>query len=80
VVYLSVFVTGIAYLIYFMGWFVPAPAAVLWFFFLKPVLASVFAIVFLGEKITLNLIFGTFLILLGMAVMFYWEKIRQRFV
>jgi len=49
-------------------------------FFLKPVLASVFAIVFLGEKITLNLIFGTFLILLGMAVMFYWEKIRQRFV
>jgi len=80
VVYLSVFVTGIAYLIYFMGLVRTGAGSGSVVFFLKPVLASVFAIVFLGEKITLNLIFGTFLILLGMAVMFYWEKIRQRFV
>lgn len=79
-VYLSVFVTGIAYLIYFMGLVRTGAGSGSVVFFLKPVLASVFAIVFLGEKITLNLIFGTFLILLGMAVMFYWEKIRQRFV
>jgi drug/metabolite transporter (DMT)-like permease len=49
-------------------------------FFLKPVLASVFAIVFLNEKITLNLVLGTVLTLLGMAVMLYWERIKQKFV
>jgi len=80
VIYLSVFVTGIAYLTYFMGLTRTGAGSGSMVFFLKPVLASVFAIVFLNEKITLNLVLGTVLTLLGMAVMLYWERIKQKFV
>ncbi|HOM03761.1 MAG TPA: DMT family transporter [Acetivibrio sp.] len=80
VVYLSVFVTGIAYLTYFMGLTRTGAGSGSVVFFLKPVLASVFAIIFLGEKINLNLVLGTALTLLGMAVMLYWDKIKQKFV
>nr|WP_243467474.1 DMT family transporter [Acetivibrio straminisolvens] len=80
VVYLSVFVTGIAYLTYFMGLTRTGAGSGSMVFFLKPVLASLFAIVFLSERVTLNLVLGTALILLGMAVMLYWEGIWKKFV
>lgn len=79
VVYLSVFVTGIAYLTYFMGLTRTGAGSGSMVFFLKPVLASIFAIIFLDEKITLNLMLGTVLTLLGMAVMLYWERIKKSF-
>ncbi len=62
VLYLSVFVTGIAYLTYFKGLSIAGAGKGSLVFFIKPVLASAIAVIFLSEHITVNLLAGTFLI------------------
>lgn len=63
--YLTLFVTGIAYYTYFLGLTYMNAGAGSMIFFIKPILASIFAWIFLDEKISINLIIGTFIILLG---------------
>ncbi len=67
VLYLSVFVTGIAYLTYFKGLSIAGAGKGSLVFFMKPVLASAIAVIFLREHVTLNLIAGTLLILCGIG-------------
>ena len=77
VMYLSVFVTGLAYLMYFKGLSILGASKGSLVFFMKPVFASLIAVVFLGEKITLNLIFGTLLIISGIGIVIYWSAIKN---
>ncbi len=68
VLYLAVFVTGVAYIAYFKGLSVLGTTNGSLVFFLKPALASLIAIIFLNEKATLNLLIGTILIIAGVVI------------
>lgn len=74
IIYLSIFVTGIAYLTYFMGLTLTGASKGSLVFFLKPVLASIFSVIILGEKISTNFIFGTILIIFGITLVLFWNK------
>lgn len=63
IIYLTVFVTGMAYITYFIALNSINTAAGSSVFFIKPVLASLFAFIFLKEVITLPFIIGTIIIL-----------------
>lgn len=75
VAYLSVFVTGLAYLTYFIGLTITGASTGSLVFFMKPALASLIAVIFLGEHPSVNLLFGTLLIILGIMVVLYWSNI-----
>ncbi|NLD49838.1 MAG: DMT family transporter, partial [Clostridiaceae bacterium] len=75
VIYLSFFVTGLAYLTYFKGLTLVGASSGSLVFFLKPVLAGVFAIIFLREHFTSNLFIGTLFILFGIIIIIYWKDI-----
>ncbi|OPZ89732.1 MAG: putative inner membrane transporter yiJE [Firmicutes bacterium ADurb.Bin419] len=77
-IYLSLFVTGIAYLTYFMGLSVIGASKGSLVFFLKPVLATIFSVIILKEKVTLNFVFGTMLIILGITLVLYCNKIQVK--
>ncbi|MBU0676969.1 MAG: DMT family transporter [Verrucomicrobia bacterium] len=66
--YLSVFATAIAYVAYFQGLHRVGAARGSFYFFLKPVLASLFAWLWLGERLTLPLIVGAAFVLTGLAL------------
>lgn len=70
VVYLSIFVTGLAYLSYFKGLAIAGAGKGSLVFFLKPVLATAFAFVFLGERINLLVCAGIALVLAGIWIAF----------
>nr|WP_040429012.1 DMT family transporter [Acetivibrio cellulolyticus] len=78
IIYLSVFVTGIAYLTYFKGLALTGASKGSLVFFLKPVLASVFSVIILGERITTNFVFGTILIIFGIMLVLYWNKLSVK--
>jgi drug/metabolite transporter (DMT)-like permease len=67
-VYLSVFVSGLAYLAYFKGLSILGSTNGSLVFFLKPVLSSFIAVWFLSEKMSLYLFAGTVLIIIGVIV------------
>lgn len=66
--YLTVFVTGIAYYTYFLGLSSVNTGVGSMVFFAKPVLASIIASIFLSEKITIQLVIGTIVILIGILI------------
>lgn len=74
ILYLSLFVTGVAYLTYFMGLTLTGASKGSLVFFLKPVLASIFSVKILGEGITYSFVFGTVLIISGIALVLYWNR------
>jgi len=74
ILYLSLFVTGIAYLTYFMGLTLTGASKGSLVFFLKPVLASIFSVIVLGESITFSFVVGTVLIIFGITLVLYWNK------
>lgn len=76
VIFLSLFVTGLAYLTYFEGLSIIGASKGSLVFFIKPVLASAIAIVFLAEKATLNLLCGTLMILIGITIITRWPEIK----
>ncbi|HEY9061596.1 MAG TPA: DMT family transporter [Pseudobacteroides sp.] len=80
VMYLAVFVTGIAYLTYFKGLSVLGAGKGSMVFFIKPVLASVIAVVFLKEKPSIYLAAGTLLILASIILVLNSEKITGRYL
>ena len=63
VLYLAVGATAVAYIAYFYGLLNVGAARGSMFFFLKPVLASVFAWIVLSEPVTAKVVTGTLLIL-----------------
>jgi drug/metabolite transporter (DMT)-like permease len=78
VLYLAVFVTGLAYLTYFLGLQLIGASKGSLTFFLKPVLASIIAAVFINEPITPYLIFGTLLVIAGIAMVLFGDKALKR--
>ena len=68
VAYLSIFMTGIAYLIYFRGLGILGAGKGSLVFFLKPVLATAFAVLLLGESIDATVIGGMALILVAVGL------------
>lgn len=75
VAYLSVMVTGIAYWTYFKGLPIMGASSGSLVFFVKPVLASVIAILFLKESASINLFLGTFIIIAGILSSLYWPSL-----
>ena len=78
VIYLSVLVTGLAYLTYFKGLSIVGASNGSLVFFIKPVLAGIIAIIFLKETATVNLFLGTALIITGIMVVIYWAEFKPR--
>lgn len=78
VAYISVLVTGLAYLTYFYGLSITGASKGSLIFFIKPILASVIAILFLKEPFSLNLLMGTVLIILGVLIVLYWTTFIQK--
>ena len=76
-IYLSICVTGIAYLTYFAA-LREMPANVgSSVFFVKPIAASLLAVVFLGEKVTPFLLLGGLLVLAGIYLTLFFERGRR---
>lgn len=78
VVYLSVFVTGIAYLTYFKGLSIAGAGKGSLVFFVKPVLAGTIAIIYLNEHATVSLFIGAVLILSGIVMVIKSEALHKR--
>ena len=77
-IYLSICVTGLAYLTYFAA-LKDMPANVgSSIFFIKPIAASILAITFLGEKITLFLLVGGALVLAGMYLIVFFRRTDEK--
>ena len=70
VAYLSVFVTGLAYLAYFKGLSIAGAGKGSLVFFLKPVLATALAFAFLGERVGPAVYAGIALIFAGIWIVF----------
>lgn len=71
--YLGLFITGIAYLLYFEGMKGLTAAKASQYFFLKPVLASIMAYFFLQETLSPLQIFGMTLVIISLA----WKLIAK---
>lgn len=74
VAYLSFFVTGLAYLLYFKGLSIVGSSKGSLVFFIKPALASFIAILFLKEAASFNLFLGTLMIIAGIVVIVYGSE------
>ena len=74
IVYLSIFVSGIAYASYFYGLSKTDTSLGSMTFFVKPILASVFSALALHEEIGVNLLFGMILVLIGIVVVLLANK------
>ncbi|MDF2519950.1 MAG: DMT(drug/metabolite transporter) superfamily permease, partial [Clostridia bacterium] len=70
VLYLGVFLSGIAYITYMEALKTLTASKGAMVFFLKPVLASALAVIFLGEALSAKTIVGMLLVLAGMFINF----------
>ena len=76
VMYLSFLTTGVGYLTYFIGLSIVGASKGSMVFFLKPVLASIFAVIILKENVGFYFVLGTFLVVLGVTIIFYWDDFK----
>jgi len=72
-VYMGVVLSGVAYITYIEALKIVGAGKGSVVFFLKPAIASVLAVVFLGEHLKATAILGSFIIIMGMAVNFWPE-------
>lgn len=70
VAYLSLFLSGVAYITYMEALKILTASKGAMVFFLKPVLASILAVVFLGESLSIKTVSGMILVLIGMFINF----------
>lgn len=68
ILYLSVVATALAYWAYFFGIINVGATKGSMFFFLKPILASLFAWIFLGERISLRIVLGSIFVMLALIL------------
>lgn len=71
VFYLGVFLSGIAYITYIEGLKILTASKGAMVFFLKPVIASILAVIFLGESLNLKTVAGMLIVLLGIFINFF---------
>ena len=69
VIYVSIFVTGIGYLFYFLAMEKSNATLASLVFFVKPGIAPIIAVIVLSETIAINTIFGILLIFIGSYLM-----------
>jgi drug/metabolite transporter (DMT)-like permease len=77
VMYLSFLTTGVGYLTYFIGLSIVGASKGSMVFFLKPVLASIFAVIILKENTGIYFVLGAVLVVLGVTIIFYWNDFRS---
>ncbi len=70
VLYLGIFLSGIAYITYMEALKILTASKGSMVFFLKPVLASTLAVAFLGETLSIKTIIGMLLVLIGIFINF----------
>ncbi len=78
IIYISVFVTGLAYITYFKGLEIMGASTGSLVFFAKPVLASIIAVIFLNEQIGMNMVVGTLLVAAGITIVVRSSKAEVR--
>jgi drug/metabolite transporter (DMT)-like permease len=78
VAYLGIFLSGIAYITYMEALKILTASKGSMVFFLKPVLASTLAIVFLSESLNTKTIIGMLLVLTGIFINFVKINIKQK--
>jgi len=78
VLYLGVFLSGIAYITYIEGLKILTAGKGAMVFFLKPVIASMLAVIFLGESLSLKTVAGMLLVLAGVFINFFKINLRSR--
>jgi drug/metabolite transporter (DMT)-like permease len=78
VAYLGMFLSGIAYITYMEALKILTASKGSMVFFLKPVLASILAIIFLGESLNAKTIFGMLLVLVGILINFVKINIKPK--
>jgi len=71
ILYLGVFLSGIAYVTYMEALRILSASKGAMVFFLKPVIASMLAVVFLGESMSFKTAAGTLLVLAGVFINFF---------
>ncbi len=77
-IFIGVFVTGLGYLFYFLGMEATSTATGSLVFFIKPALASILAAMILKETITINMVLGIILIIVGSTISFVGEHKKQK--
>lgn len=74
VMYVSVFVTGVGYYCFGKALELSNPSTASIAFFIKPVLAMILSYIILKEAITINMLIGVMLILIGSGINIFWKK------
>lgn len=69
-IYIGIFVTGLGYVFYFLAMECTSAATASLVFFIKPALAPIFALIILGEPITVTMTAGILLIITGSLISF----------
>jgi drug/metabolite transporter (DMT)-like permease len=75
--YLGVFLSGIAYITYIEALKILTASKGAMVFFLKPVIASILAVLFLGESLSLKTVAGMLLVLAGVFINFFKTNIKS---
>jgi drug/metabolite transporter (DMT)-like permease len=76
--YLGIFCSGIAYITYMESLKLLTASKGSMVFFLKPVIASTLAIIFLGENLNIKTLIGMLLVLTGILINFVKINIKTR--
>jgi drug/metabolite transporter (DMT)-like permease len=76
ILYLGVFVSGIAYITYMEALKILTASKGAMVFFLKPVIASMLAVAFLGESLSYKTAAGMLLVLSGVFINFFKRKLK----
>ncbi|MCK4260609.1 MAG: DMT family transporter [Halanaerobiales bacterium] len=76
ILYLGIVVTGLAYVTFLHGLSLIDASKGAVIFFFKPVIASLLAFLILKETIELNMIVGTFFVILGSIIMVLQKKVK----
>jgi drug/metabolite transporter (DMT)-like permease len=78
VLYAGVFLSGVAYITYMEALKILTASKGAMVFFLKPVIASMLAVVFLGESLSLKTVAGMLLVLAGIVINFFKINLRTK--
>lgn len=77
-IYIGVFVTGLGYTFYFLAMEETSASTASLVFYIKPALAPVLALIILKEAITINMIVGIGLIIVGSCITFAFNSKRNK--
>lgn len=76
-IYIGIFVTGLGYVFYFLAMDETSASTASLVFYIKPALAPIFASIVLKEVISINMILGILLIIVGSCITFIFNNKRS---